>query len=69
VPGSIVGEVLRQTAKTRATINIGHPSGRFPVEAEAETVDGQLKIKRLRVFRTARRIMEGYVYVRKSVFK
>jgi 2-methylaconitate cis-trans-isomerase PrpF len=69
VPGTIVGDVLRETARTRSTINIGHPSGTFPVEAEAETVDGQVKIKRLRVFRTARRIMEGYVYVRKSVFK
>jgi 2-methylaconitate cis-trans-isomerase PrpF len=69
VPGTIVGDVLRETARTRSTINIGHPSGTFPVEAEAETVDGQVKIKRLRVFRTARRIMDGYVYVRKSVFK
>ena len=69
VPGTIVGDVLRETARTRSTINIGHPSGTFPVEAEAETIDGQVKIKRLRVFRTARRIMEGYVYVRKSVFK
>jgi 2-methylaconitate cis-trans-isomerase PrpF len=69
VPGTIVGEVLRETARTRSTINIGHPSGTFPAEAEAETVDGQVKIKRLRVFRTARRIMDGHVYVRKSVFK
>jgi 2-methylaconitate cis-trans-isomerase PrpF len=69
VPGTIVGDVLRETARTRSTINIGHPSGTFPVEAEAETVDGQVKVRRLRVFRTARRIMEGYVYVRKSVFK
>jgi methylitaconate Delta-isomerase len=69
VPGTVVGDMLRETARTRSTINIGHPSGTFPVEAEAETVDGQVKIKRLRVFRTARRIMEGYVYVRKSVFK
>jgi 2-methylaconitate cis-trans-isomerase PrpF len=69
VPGTIVGDVLRETARTRSTINIGHPSGTFPVEAEAETVDGQVKIKRLRVFRTARRIMDGYVYVRKSVFR
>ena len=69
VPGTIVGDVLRETARTRSTINIGHPSGTFPVEAEAETIDGQVKIKRLRVFRTARRIMDGYVYVRKSVFK
>jgi hypothetical protein len=69
VPDTIVGDVLRETARTRSTINIGHPSGTFPVEAEAETIDGQVKIKRLRVFRTARRIMDGYVYVRKSVFK
>jgi 2-methylaconitate cis-trans-isomerase PrpF len=69
VPGTIVGDVLRETAGTRSTINIGHPSGTFPVEAEAETVDGQVKIKRLRVFRTARRIMDGYVYVRKSAFR
>jgi 2-methylaconitate cis-trans-isomerase PrpF len=69
VPGTIVGDVLRETARTRSTIYMGHPSGTFPGEAEAETVDGQVKIKRLRVFRTARRIMEGYVYVRKSVFK
>jgi 2-methylaconitate cis-trans-isomerase PrpF len=69
VPGSVVSDVLRQAARTRSTINIGHPSGTFPVEADAEAVGEQLKIKRLRVFRTARRIMEGYVYVRKSVFK
>lgn len=69
VPGTIVGDVLRETARTRSTINIGHPSGTFPVEAEAETVGGQVKIKRLRVFRTARRIMDGYVYVRKSAFR
>ena len=69
VPGTIVGDVLRETARTRSTINIGHPSGTFPAEAVAETVDGQVRIKRLSVFRTARRIMEGHVYVRKSVFK
>jgi 2-methylaconitate cis-trans-isomerase PrpF len=69
IPGTIVGEVLREAAKSRSTINIGHPSGAFPVEAEAEMQDSQVKIKRLRVFRTARRIMEGHVYVRKSVFE
>ncbi len=69
VPGSIVNEVLRDAAKTRETIQIGHPSGTFPVGAVAETVDGQLRMKHLSVFRTARRIMEGYVYVRKSVFR
>jgi 2-methylaconitate cis-trans-isomerase PrpF len=69
VPGSVVNDVLREAAKTRETIQLGHPSGSFPVGAVAETIDGQLKITHLSVFRTARRIMEGYVYVRKSIFK
>jgi 2-methylaconitate cis-trans-isomerase PrpF len=67
IPGSIVGDVLRDSARARSTINIGHPSGAFPVESEAEVLGGHVKINRLRVFRTARRIMDGYVYVRKSV--
>jgi 2-methylaconitate cis-trans-isomerase PrpF len=68
VPGSLASEVVREATKTRPQIRIGHPSGILPLEAEAETVNGNVKITRLRVFRTARRIMEGYVYVRKSVF-
>jgi 2-methylaconitate cis-trans-isomerase PrpF len=68
VPGSVAWEVLREEAKTRLTVNIGHPGGVIPVEAEAEVVDGRVKTKRLGVYRTARRIMDGYVYVRKSVF-
>jgi hypothetical protein len=49
-------------------INIGHPAGVIPVESVAEMVDGQVQIKRAAFYRTARRIMDGYVYVRKSVF-
>jgi 2-methylaconitate cis-trans-isomerase PrpF len=30
VPGTIVGDVLRETARTRSTINIGHPGGFSP---------------------------------------
>lgn len=68
VPGSVAWEVLREAAKSRVTVNIGHPGGVIPVEAESKVVGGQVKITRLGVYRTARRIMDGYVYVRKSVF-
>jgi len=61
--------LARIAPRTRSTITFDHPSGTFSVDAEAETVDGKVKVKLLRVFRTARRIMEGYVYVPKSVFK
>jgi 2-methylaconitate cis-trans-isomerase PrpF len=51
------------------TVQIGHPGGVIPVEAEATYKNDQVKLTRIGVYRTARRIMEGYVYVRKSVFK
>lgn len=69
VPGSVAWDVLREEAKSRVTVNIGHPGGIIPVETEAEVTGGQVKLKRIGVYRTARRIMDGYVYVRKSVFE
>ena len=69
IPGTIAYEVLREEAKKRLTVNIGHPGGVIPVEAAA-TVDGKnITITRLGVYRTARRIMDGHVYVRKTVFR
>lgn len=69
IPGSIAHEVLRSEAHSRLTVHIGHPGGVIPVEAAAEAAEGGVKMKKIGVYRTARRIMEGYVYVRKSVFK
>lgn len=69
IPGSIAWEVLRKEAKTRPSVNIGHPGGVISVEAEAEVISGEVKLKRIGVYRTARRIMDGYVYVRKTVRK
>jgi 2-methylaconitate cis-trans-isomerase PrpF len=68
IPGSVAWEVLREEAKSRIKINIGHPAGIIPVESEAEDVNGEIKLKRAAFYRTARRIMEGYVFVKKSVF-
>jgi len=69
IPNSIVWDVMRAEAKSRMTIRIGHPGGIIPVESEVEMRGGKVILKRAAFYRTARRIMEGYVYVRKSVFK
>lgn len=68
IPGSVVWNVMREEAKGRDILRIGHPGGVIPVEVDSEIIDGEVKMKRLGVYRTARRIMDGYVYVRKSVF-
>ncbi|WP_341473973.1 2-methylaconitate cis-trans isomerase PrpF family protein [Desulfofundulus thermobenzoicus] len=69
IPGSIVWEVLREEARSRISINIGHPAGIIPVESVAIVENGEIRLKKAAIYRTARRIMEGYVFVRKSVFE
>jgi 2-methylaconitate cis-trans-isomerase PrpF len=68
IPGTVAWDVLREEAKTRMTVRIGHPGGVIPVETEAVNNNGEIMMKRIGVYRTARRIMDGYVYVRKSVY-
>ncbi|QNK39641.1 2-methylaconitate cis-trans isomerase PrpF family protein [Caproicibacter fermentans] len=67
IPGSVVHDLISDVAKETVILNIGHPSGVIPVEAAGMTQNGETQITRLGVYRTARMIMDGWVYVRKSV--
>lgn len=58
--GTIVYEMIRD--HSRDTIRIGHPAGVLPV---VSNVEGQ-RVKKAALIRTARRIMEGYVFVEKA---
>ncbi|MDR1660239.1 MAG: hypothetical protein LBR94_07870 [Desulfovibrio sp.] len=64
IPGSIVHAVLSPAAKSSSVIRIGHPAGVISVESEAEAHNGAIVLKRAVVSRTARRIMDGHVYIR-----
>lgn len=68
IPGTVAHEVTRPEAQERLAVSIGHPGGVLPVEAGYEVTDGSVTITKLGVYRTARRIMDGQVYVRKSVY-
>ena len=69
IPGTVVWDVTRETAKQDGTLRIGHPGGVIPVETEAVTVEGETQIRRIGVYRTARKIMDGQVYIKESVLK
>ena len=47
-------------------VRIGHPAGIFTLEMRVEERDGQLTLTRSALARTARMIMDGYVYVPRS---
>ncbi len=67
IKGSVVYEALTEKSKNNSTIQIGHSAGKIPVTAEATIdKDGNTVMQKIMIFRTARIIMEGHVFVRKS---
>jgi 2-methylaconitate cis-trans-isomerase PrpF len=69
IPGTIVNEVVSEKAKKGALVRIGHPAGSIEVETQIEKKDQDFIITRAAIGRTARRIMDGYVYVRRSIYQ
>lgn len=66
-PGTIVNEIAcaNKSDNKVTSIRIGHPFGIMVVDADLEdTADGGHTVKCGMIGRTARRIMDGYVYVR-----
>ena len=67
VPGTVVHEIAKP-APGQKIIRLGHPAGVIDVEAECEVTKDGVTARRVTYSRTARRIMEGYVYVPNSVW-
>lgn len=67
VPGSLAHAVCDPASASTGTVRIGHPSGVMVIEAKVRVgADSVPVISRLAVQRTARRIMDGFVYVPRS---
>jgi 2-methylaconitate cis-trans-isomerase PrpF len=67
IPGTIVNDLIPKSAKAAGVIRIGHPAGVIPIEVSVDMEGNKPVLKRAAIGRTARTIMEGYVFVRKSV--
>jgi 2-methylaconitate cis-trans-isomerase PrpF len=61
IEGTIVQECLR--APVAGALRLGHPSGVLPVAARVERRPGGFHAESVTVYRTARRLMEGFVLV------
>ena len=66
IPGSIVNRNLSERGKAERRIWIGHPAGVIPAVSVLDNVDGEYKLRTAAILRTARVIMDGTVYVRRS---
>jgi 2-methylaconitate isomerase len=61
IPGTVVNRLLNGNALEQ--LRFGHPSGTIAVGAEAELRDGTWTVTKAIMSRSARRLMEGVVYV------
>jgi 2-methylaconitate cis-trans-isomerase PrpF len=66
IEGSIVQEMIPPERRESSFFRIGHPSGSVEVKVDIRVEDRELKYLSGTVYRTARRIMDGWVYVHKA---
>jgi 2-methylaconitate cis-trans-isomerase PrpF len=71
VPGSVVHKVISGTGDDpmERRLVIGHPSGQMDVGVKAKKEEGQIRIVSCTIGRTARKIMEGRVYISNKVYQ
>lgn len=62
IPGTIVHEMTRPETLQDETVRIGHPAGVIATQTRVELKGNDYVVRRATLGRTARRIMEGYVY-------
>ena len=67
IPGTVVHEVAEPSSED-IVVRIGHPAGVIEVEMEVESGESGPLLGRASIGRTARRIMEGYIFVPERIF-
>lgn len=68
IEDTVAFKLKTQTGNGEAVVNLGHPGGIVDVGAKIEKRDGKPYYVEAAVGRTARRLMEGYVYVPDKCF-
>jgi hypothetical protein len=69
IPGTVVHAVTGPRAKVAGVVRVGHPSGVWEfIVAVSRKPSGEFELTRSAIAGTARRIMDGYVYVPRKIF-
>lgn len=68
IPGTVVQEAMTQIPERDQPIRLGHPGGIIPVKAAVKENESRFIYEEAVLYRTARRLMEGYVCVPERAF-
>jgi 4-oxalomesaconate tautomerase len=64
IPGTVAGGIA--SVVDSASLDIEHPTGRFTVDIDIVNDDNEYHVRRSALLRTARKLMDGNVYVAKD---
>ena len=68
IKGTVVNSIMNENQVGRGAVNFGHARGINHVEVVVNENNGNITVEKALVGRTARRLMDGNVYVRPDVF-
>lgn len=68
IQGSVVHEMLTSSKGQASEVRLGHPSGSVAVDVNLRPGKGEPEFECATVYRTARRILDGFVYLPDAVF-
>lgn len=69
IEGTVVNKVASNKAKETGIVRFGHPRGIVEIIVEINKTGSGFEVKKAVIGRTARRILDGYVYINKSIFE
>jgi methylitaconate Delta-isomerase len=69
IKDTVVNKVASQETKKTGKVFIGHARGSMEIDAAVENTGGEWLLKKAIMKRTARRMMEGQVFIRQSVLE
>jgi len=68
LPGTVVHDLARLPDGAVKRVSVEHPTGEFSVELETEKTNNHVAVTRSALLRTARRLMDGHVYIPQDVW-
>ena len=68
LPGTVITDSLQHAIAGTRRVEVLHPAGRIHVDVELTEVDGQFKLVQAALVRTARKILEGTLFVSENAF-
>jgi 2-methylaconitate cis-trans-isomerase PrpF len=67
IEGTVVNKVVSERAKNTGIVRFGHPRGIIETVIEVSKNGAEYVVKKASMGRTARRLADGLVYVRKDL--